>query len=287
MSLRLPELRALANKKVAVYGAGCLGATCILELARAGIGELGILDLDFVDPGTIGRWPLGMQAAGLPKVNALREFIESNYPRTTVSGFVHRIGAVRREDVGELPDLEVLNTINSEAWLILDATAELGVQHFLADTAASLGLPFVSVAGTHGGWGGKIIRIRPGKTSGCWMCAKWAFKDGSIPEPPGDDAGTVQAQGCGDVTFTGAGFDMSQVALSAVRAVVSTLCESIDGGYPEMPWDVTTISFRDESGQVIQPTFDTYPIEKHARCSNCTHLQNNDDVFGWPIKSCK
>ena len=58
-SVRTPELRSLGAKTIAQFGVGCLGAASALEFVRAGIGELRILDRDHVDPGTIGRWPLG------------------------------------------------------------------------------------------------------------------------------------------------------------------------------------------------------------------------------------
>ena len=55
LTLRMPELTPLADKVVAVFGLGCIGGPSALEFARAGVGELRVLDHDAVDPGTIGR----------------------------------------------------------------------------------------------------------------------------------------------------------------------------------------------------------------------------------------
>lgn len=267
--LRSPELRCLGDRSVAVFGTGCLGAPSVLEFARAGVGELRLLDPDRVDPGTIGRWPLGMSAVGLLKVNVLAEHIERNYPGTTVRPIVHRIGATRFGAEAERSDLDVMEEMTAGASLIFDATVEIGVQQYLAVTAAEFGIPYVSVAGTYGGWGGKVIRILPGVTAGCWMCCRYTFRDRLIPEPPSDPDGAIQARGCGDVTFTGAGFDMAQVVLTGVRTVVATLCEGTDGGYPAMDWDVTTIMLRDERGGVVVPKYEQYSLAKHPECPQC------------------
>lgn len=270
--VRAPELSHLPGAKVAVFGAGCLGSACIAELARAGVGELRILDPDIVDPGTIGRWFLGMSGVGLPKVDVLEGFVQNNYPNTNVRTFRHRLGAVRLGDPEEVSEQVTLDQMTDGVSLILDTTAEVGVQHLLADVAAELKIPFVCVSGTYGGWGGRVICIRPGSSNGCWMCARWAFSEGSIPEPPSDPAGEIQPHGCGDTTFTGAGFDMRLVALTAVRTIVSAMGTAEEKCYPAMPWDVTTISLRDESGGIIPPAFAVHSIEKHPQCPNCTKV---------------
>lgn len=268
--LRTPELEPLRNKTVAVFGAGCLGAPSALEFARAGVGRLRLLDHDFVDPATIARWPFGLAAAGLPKVAVLKSFIEQNYPSTDVHAFTHTVGGVEFQRHKGIPsDHEVIQKMTEDASLIYDATAELGVQQFLADHARELGVPYVGVAGTNGAWGGKVFRIVPGATAGCWMCYRHAYAAGQIPVPatrPDDD---VQPLGCGDPTFTGAGFDMTQVALHGVRQAVSVLSEG-EKGYPSSNWDVTVIDFRDGDGNLIPPQYRGFSIDQHPECPKCS-----------------
>ena len=269
--VRSPELRVLREKTLAVFGLGCLGAPSTLEFARAGIGELRIVDRDLVDLVTIGRWPFGLSAAGLPKALVLADFIPRNYPSTRLMPEVHCIGGVR-EPGGDVPsDLEVIDRVIEGASAIYDATAEIGVQHYLSRLAHSLGIPYIGVVGTYGGWGGKIVSIVPGRTEGCWMCYRCAFEYGTIPEPPSDPKGEVQPQGCGDVTFTGAGFDMAQIALAGVRTTVSILCGGVDGSYPVADWDMMTISFRNEDGRQIAPVFRDYKLARHPNCPYCSN----------------
>lgn len=266
--LRTPELRSLREATIAIFGVGCLGATSSLEFARAGIGVLRLLDHDTFDPGTGVRWPFGLSATGRLKVDVLYDFIASNYPSTGVVTVPHNLGAVRGSGDGRT-DREAVDEMIDGASLIYDSSAEVGVQHYLSEAARVRGIPYICISGTYGGWGGKIIRIVPGRSRGCWMCSREAFDDGTLVDPPCDLNGEVQPRGCGDVTFTGAGFDMAQIALAGVRATVSTLCAGLDGAYPASDWDVMTVAFRDNSGQLIAPRFEQFTLEKHRRCGVC------------------
>ena len=266
---RTPELRPLAKRTVALFGLGCVGAPSAMELARAAVGELRVLDHDHVDPATTGRWPFGLSAAGLRKAEVITEAITKDYPSTSVTGIVHRLGGVRAPKAGARTDGDVLRQMTEGASLIYDATAELGVHHLLSDRALELGLPYIGVVGTQGGWGGKVFRVLPDRTEGCWMCYRLACEDGTIPEPPADPKGTVQPVGCADPTFTGAGFDMAQVALTGVRIAVATLCGGTASGYPEAAWDVLHIALRADDGKLIAPAFAEHIIKRHAQCPRC------------------
>ena len=269
LAKRIPELGPLCEKTVSLFGLGALGAPCALELSRAGLGELRVLDGDIVDPATAVRWPIGFSAAGCPKSQVITETIQRNYPFTRVRGFSRRLGGTRDGELMETNDYEVVEKMTANTSAILDATAEVGMQHFLSDLARELAVPFVSVDATFGAWGGNVCRIRPGKTAGCWMCYRAACLDGTVMPPPSDPQGEVQPAGCADPTFTGTSFDLGIVALSAVRMLASALCEGLVGGYPESCMDVVTISLRGESGKFRLPHFEGYPLLQHGNCPQC------------------
>lgn len=270
LSQRIPELRPLSQRVVTVFGVGCVGAPAVLELARAGIGELRLVDHDVVDPGASVRWPLGFDAAGLLKVVALRDFIRSHYPHTRVELFPLRIGSapLSRSDDGPT-EREVLRRATEGASLIFDATAEFYVQYFLSSLASSMGVPYVCAWGTYGGWGGLTLRLVPGKTEGCWLCYQHGLQDGSIPAPPMKPSGEVQPVGCADRTFVGAGFDMLHVSVEAVRAVASILCGDAERAYPWADWDVLTLKLRDGEGRLIVPQYLGTRLWKHDSCERC------------------
>jgi molybdopterin/thiamine biosynthesis adenylyltransferase len=263
MFSRVPDLNFLSTKSVGIVGVGCIGAPSALEFARAGTGELNIMEMDVVEAATIVRWPFGIPAVGRAKTEVIRDFIRSNYPYTHVEVWNHKLG----DAVGGQPsDMSVLNAFLTGLDLIYDASAEFGVNYFMADIAKSKGIPFVSISSTPGAWGGRIARIAPARTQGCWMCLQYAMQDGSIPAPPYDASGGVQPVGCASPTFTGTSFDVTEVALSGVRLAISTLGEDSSGNYPDFDWDVGVLSLRDVAGRPIPPTWSTHRLLPNPKC---------------------
>lgn len=267
LTSRIPELLGLQQKTIAIAGTGALGGPSAIEFARAGLGETRLLDFDFVDPGTVVRWSLGLRVAGGNKVESLKTFIGSNYPYTRVEAFTHRIGVVR-ENADEPHEQLVLEQFMDSADLIYDATAEVGINHLLSDLAAQRQLPYICVSTTAGAWGGRLIRVRPGRTAGCWMCHQWTIDSGLIPIPLSDSQGEIQPAGCGDPTFTGSSFDIGTIALAGVRLAIGTLQSQVAEGYPDVDWDVAIINLRDETGRVTKSQWEVFPLERHPSCEN-------------------
>ena len=266
LAARTPRLKALSNKRVAVVGLGCMGAPSALEFAKAGVGELRLVDHDFVDPGTVSRWPLGLGTAGLPKADALNLFIREHYPYTKVLTWTHMVGSAFNQKES---DLTVLNNLLQDIDLIYDATAEEGVQYLLSDLARSSSVPYLSVSTTPGGWGGRVARVLPGPNKRCWMCLQHAERSGAISTPPADPGEPVQPAGCASPTFTGAGFDTMEPVLTAVRLAVATLCSGNAEGYPDFDWDVGVLFLREPTGGVIAPRWETFKVERQPSCEVC------------------
>lgn len=267
LQARIPELVPLRNKIVAQVGVGCLGAPSALEFARAALGELRMLDDDVIEPGTSVRWPLGLAVAGRLKVEVLKTLIGEHYPYTKAEGYLRRLGMVRMND-GQ-SDEAVLEEFTKGASLIYDTSAEFGVQYMLSEYARERRIPYVCVMGTQGGWGGWVIRIRPDQTAGCWSCFQAMRMYDDLPEPPAAPMPDIQPVGCSNPTFTGAGFDLTHVALQGVRVAVSTLCADAGNGYPAINWDVASISLRSKEGHLIDPTTQTFALPRHPRCPVC------------------
>jgi len=265
LGVRIPEMAALRQKKVAVLGLGCLGAPSALEFARAGLGEIRLMDGDIVEAATTVRWSLGLQAAGRSKVDALRDFIKANYPYTAVSTGNCMFGG--------LPGLGGTDLNNYEEFfgdidLIYDATAEGGIHYLLSEIAMEKKLPYIAVSATPGAWGGRVVRILPDVTQGCWVCLKKAIDDGSIPSPPGDDVGTIQGAGCADPTFTGSNFELGHIPLLGVRLAVSAVCATSPDGFPDQnDMDVAVVTLR-RGRQLVLPEWVGYKLHRHPSCTN-------------------
>lgn len=252
MEERIPQLKHLSSKKVAVIGLGSVGAPSALEFAKNGVGELRVLDDDHVEPGTTVRWPLGLRAVGMRKADVIETHVRANYPLIKVVSSKMRIGNPKEKS------REHLDEFFKDIDLIYDATAEPGVHHFLSDLAQQKGVPYVLASATRGAWGGMVARFIPGDP--CWPCFQQALTEKLVPNPPEDDSPGVQPVGCAAPTFTGAHYDLQEVALSGVRLAVSTLA----GESGDIKWNAATLSMRE--GDFL-PHWSTHDIPRQVGCA--------------------
>jgi len=156
--------------------------------------------------------------------------------------------------------------------LILDATAESGIQLLLSDLAAERGIPYICTSTTPGAWGGLVFRQLPGADQACWSCLQHAMTQGLVPTPLHDPRGTLQPAGCANLTFTGAGVDIQLISLMAVRTTIATLCAGTQNGYPDVDWNVAVATLRSPDGRLIAPQWEVQTIERHPDCRNeCAH----------------
>ena len=76
-----PALRArLASAHVAIIGCGGLGSNTAAMLVRCGVGELTLIDFDFVERSNLNRQMFFADQLGRPKVDALAETLVRIYP---------------------------------------------------------------------------------------------------------------------------------------------------------------------------------------------------------------
>lgn len=69
-------LKKLDNANIFIAGCGGVGSFVIEALARAGIGNLTIVDMDVVDPSNINRQLIALQSTiGMPKVEVMKKRI--------------------------------------------------------------------------------------------------------------------------------------------------------------------------------------------------------------------
>jgi len=263
-AVRVPEIGAVAKKKIAIIGAGCLGAAAAVEFARSGVSELRIMDEDVIEAATTVRWPLGIVAAGRQKCIVLKQFLEQNFPNTSVIPLTRRYGVVPRLGGATVTELErFLSGVDA----IYDATAEEGISYPLSEDARKRECIYISVHGLGGAWGGRVVRIRPNANIGCWVCYKFAVEDGTIPTPPSESR-TIQPVGCAEPTFTGTNFDMQHMTLVGVRALILSLIQGDSNAPLDMPDDVFTLALRDTEGNPITPTWLSAQLVRHPKCPN-------------------
>lgn len=260
---RAPSLRPLREKSALLVGLGSLGSPLALHLARAGLGEVHLVDCDHLQVGNTIRWALGWQYAGLHKAGAIAGHILSEYPYTKAYARNLRLG-----DLYPVALYEEFQEIARKVDLIIDASANYRVNHLLADLAQELQKPYVWLTTTHGTAGGVVGRVLPGKETGCWHCFQWRLGDKSIRLPADTGSDDIQPGGCSQATFIGTGINSDEVALLAGRLAVATLCQRAENGYPDFAWNVAVGDFTRE-GMSIAPEWTTYPLDVHPECLYC------------------
>ncbi|MGK7391812.1 MAG: ThiF family adenylyltransferase [Candidatus Cyclobacteriaceae bacterium M2_1C_046] len=277
-TVRIPQLKYLRDKKISIVGLGALGGQAAIEFAKSGVKEIRLLDFDRIEAATSVRWPLGLSVAGFRKTDVVSAFIQLNYPTTIVNKVNHRIGTIRVEgkygvNKGQPIEQEIINQLYEDVDLLFDATAESGISHFLSQEAKSRNIPYVMIHATPGALGGVIMRRIPELTPGCWMCLQYAKADNTIPATPQEDEGVIQQAGCGDITFTGANFDLQNVTLAGVRMAISTLSLGHEDGYPDPNFDVGILKMVDAEKNPTFPVWEPHPLNIHPQCPYCNETE--------------
>ncbi len=135
--LLLPEVGEagqlkLLDAKVLLLGAGGLGSPAALYLAAAGVGTLGIIDMDVVDESNLQRQILhNVDRVGDRKVDSAKKTLTSLNPDVNIVTYDTRLGA---DNV-----LEILS-----GWhVIVDGADNFPSRYLLNDASVKLGIPVV------------------------------------------------------------------------------------------------------------------------------------------------
>ncbi|MEO1699633.1 MAG: ThiF family adenylyltransferase [Planctomycetota bacterium] len=168
----------LAGSTVLVVGAGALGGSSALWLARAGVGRLIVVDRDIVEVSNLPRQVLFTEEHarnGTPKAFAAAEALRAVGGPTVVEPHATHLGPTE------------LATLGRDVDLVLDGTDNMRTRYLVNDWCVREGKPWV-----YGGVvssGGLVLPIEPGKGP----CLRCVFRD---PPPPAslptcDTAGVI------------------------------------------------------------------------------------------------
>ena len=136
--LLLPEVGEegqlkLLNARVLMLGAGGLGSPAAMYLAAAGVGTIGIVDMDVVDESNLQRQILhNMDRIGERKVDSAKKTLTALNPDVNVIAYDVRLGA------------DNIVSILSEGWdVIVDGADNFPSRYILNDASVKLGIPVV------------------------------------------------------------------------------------------------------------------------------------------------
>ena len=260
---RRPELDGLGEKQALLVGLGTLGGDIAVELAKAGLGELELLDFDGFEVGNMVRHRLGIEFAGFAKARALAIAARRANPFCRTAATEVQLGAV--EWSSESPLAQLAKAVEA-ADVVVEASGSHQIAQLVARVCAEQGKPMVATWLTEGFWGAEIVRIRPGETI-CWSCFVEAQRDSDALTAESGPPSQVVAQGCSHPTTAGAGFDAVEAAALATRLVVQTL--GPEGGYPDCEWDHAVLNFRRDPTDPEHRRIATEVLEGRDDCERC------------------
>lgn len=152
-----PGQRRLKDAKVLVIGAGGLGAPVLMYLAAAGVGRIGVIDDDTVDPSNLQRQIIHADARiGMAKVQSAAEAMRALNPFIDIRTYGRRL------EEGIAPELF------AEYDLILDGTDNFDARYLANRTAVAAQKPLIAAAITQ--WEGQIGLYDPARGGPCYEC---------------------------------------------------------------------------------------------------------------------
>lgn len=258
---RVPALSALRQSKVLLVGTGAIGAPLAVEFARNGCAKLQFVDHDIVEPGNTVRWPLGTSAWGKTKLEALKNFLNVEYPSTAIYTHALCFGQVHPEGQQRIREDEALTELVSDSDIIIDCSASHGVTSLLAEKCREANRPFISLSATPTVEGGTVSLHFA--QSGCPNCLEYALHNNEIAAPAGreTDVALMQPPGCAERTFIGAGFDLQELSLQGMRVATRLL-----SGRLADTSQVYTLNFVDEAGSPCPPRWTLDELPRHPEC---------------------
>ena len=221
--LLLPEVglegqQKLLAAKVLLLGAGGLGSPAAMYLAAAGVGTLGIIDMDVVDESNLQRQILhNMDRIGEPKVDSAKKTLTLMNPDVNVVTYDTRLAAENVMQI--LADYDV----------VVDGADNFPSRYLLNDASVKLGIPVVH---------GSIFRFE-GQVTVFDPRNGPTYRD-LLPQPPPAE----YAPSCAEAGVLGVlpGIIGSIQALEALKLILG-LGDSLSGRI--LAFDALELSFRE------------------------------------------
>ena len=157
----------LKESSVLCIGAGGLGSPSTMYLAAAGVGRIGLMDMDEVDASNIQRQLLhGTDDIGRKKIESAKDTIHNINPNVQIDTFGE---AFRPEN-----SIKIANNYD----LIIDGTDNFPARYLVNDVAKILEIP--NVYGSVFRFEGQVSVFAPHLGGPCYRCL--------FPDPPAPGA---------------------------------------------------------------------------------------------------
>lgn len=212
-----PEHLGLYTKRVLILGCGAIGSDIAIELAKSGVGHLGLIDSDKLRPGHVIRHGAPLIWVGMSKVAAIEGTIKWYVPSAGITAVKAR----------SWDPLELSGVIGASD-LVIDATATPAFTMLLADLCTGMRRPLLAAYALRQAEVGLVRLYRPG-TDPCPYCFEFRAEPGWVdPRIPRRDDAEFYETGCADPTSVAAAADVVATANVAARIALRLLADQWD-----------------------------------------------------------
>ncbi|MCY1003828.1 ThiF family adenylyltransferase [Myxococcus sp. MISCRS1] len=212
----------LRDAQVAVVGAGSLGSSIAVALAKAGVGKFVLFDPEQLTAENVARHVGGVGEIGLPKVAVVARAIHRVNPTAEVVEVPAAL-SLEPEGWGHDSTLRLLQVVRNTGGIVVCATATADAERMVNYLCVTHRCSAVFSAVLGRAEHGRVFRVIPGVTP-CYQCVLLAqhADPGRFPRFDRVDMGVPAYRQPG---LPGLGMDVDQVALIAARMTLQTLLE--------------------------------------------------------------
>lgn len=248
----------LVSRKVLIFGVGSLGSSTALLLAKAGFGEIRLVDHDVILPGNVIRHAAGLQWTGLPKTLVLERVIAQHNPGCKVSRFESTWN--KEKLVSYIEDCD----------LVLDTTANRKFSLYLNEICVEQEKPTIFAATYRRATIGRILIYR-GPQDTCLSCYVDASKNWSsndYPIIPSLDSEQFIEDGCGVVIEEAVALDVEVIANLTSRIAIKLVRGQLDSSNLVIHVNEPVVGVTNALSQAGTHWLTNHPLEGCAICRN-------------------
>lgn len=221
----------LAHCRAVIVGIGSIGSAVAESLARAGIGELVLIDDDRLEQRNLPRHRLTVRDLGRFKVHAMRDAIVNRTSTTLVDPL----------PINVITETDVFRPVVAAADVVVCAADGVAARRVTNHVARRAMKPLVLAAVLEDGAFGEVIRVR--QRTGCLFCHRLQLiESGSFDPEPGIDLG--YGTGSAHRPMTAAPHDLELVAGLAAKVTISTLLEAKGRWNQRLPGDYAVLGLQ-------------------------------------------
>jgi molybdopterin/thiamine biosynthesis adenylyltransferase len=202
--------RRLGSCKAVVFGVGALGGSVAVLLAKAGTGEIRLVDSDILIPGNVIRHVCGLNQAGFEKTKAVERTVHLHNPDCCVA--CYRSTWNPEELQGYIEGCDV----------VVDTTANHNFSLYLNELCLVSSRPVIFAAAYRRAAVGRVIvhRNSDDPCLACYVDPIRFWSEDEYPYIPPDPEGTFIEDGCGVVTEEAVALDVEAVANLTSRVAI-------------------------------------------------------------------